>query len=177
MVQIQTVIVVADNSDTKTLRCINILRCLHQRISGNVQFKLIVIATSIVRSRWNKKEGKVGIHHAVVIYSNNKQLRPDGGFWRIGETSTVLLTTDGLVPMGKCRFLCRLIGLGIWSSCHWHPFLHPLSWDVHRAWLQELVLHFLRLLISNHEGHLWEYIKTRILGISVTYSLRCALFH
>lgn len=100
MVQMRTILRVADNSGAKTVRCINILRRLRQRPSGNVGSELIVSVTSVDRAVRNKKARKGEIHRALVIRSKNEPLRPDGGFVRMGETSAILLTTDGSAPMG-----------------------------------------------------------------------------
>lgn len=100
MVQMRTVLNVADNSGAKTVRCINILRRLRQRPSGNVGSELIVSVTSTDRSIKNKKARKGEIHRALVIRSKNEPLRSDGGFVRMSETAAILLTQDGSAPMG-----------------------------------------------------------------------------
>lgn len=100
MVQMRTVLRVADNSGAKTIRCINILRRLRQRPSGNVGSELVVSVTSVDRAVRNKKALKGEVHRALVIRSKNEPLRPDGGFVRTGETAAILLTPDGSAPMG-----------------------------------------------------------------------------
>lgn len=100
MVQMRTVLRVADNSGAKTVRCINILRRRRQRPSGNVGSELIVSVTANDRSVTTKKARKGEIHRALVIRSKNEPLRRDGGFVRTGETAAVLLTSDGTAPMG-----------------------------------------------------------------------------
>lgn len=100
MVQMRTVLRVADNSGAKTIRCINILRRQRQRPSGNVGSELIVSVTANDRSVTTKKARKGEIHRALVIRSKNEPLRRDGGFVRTGETAAVLLNSDGTAPMG-----------------------------------------------------------------------------
>lgn len=100
MVQMRTVLRVADNSGAKTIRCINILRRLRQRPSGNVGSELVVSVTSIDRAVRNKKALKGEVHRALVIRSKNEPLRSDGGFMRTGDTAAILLTADGTAPMG-----------------------------------------------------------------------------
>lgn len=100
MVQMRTVLNVVDNSGAKTIRCINILRRLRQRPSGNVGSELIVSVTSVDRAVKNKKAKKGEIHRALVIRSKNELCRKDGGFFRAGDTAAILLTPDGSAPMG-----------------------------------------------------------------------------
>lgn len=100
MVQMRTVLNVVDNSGAKTIRCINILRRLRQRPSGNVGSELIVSVTSTDRSIKNKKARKGEIHRALVVRSKNEPSRADGGFVRAGDTAAILLTADGTAPMG-----------------------------------------------------------------------------
>lgn len=99
MVQMRTVLKVADNSGAKTVRCINILRRRRQRPSGNVGSELVVSVTANDRSVASKKARKGEIHRALVIRSKNEPVRRDGGFVRCGETAAILLNTDG-TPMG-----------------------------------------------------------------------------
>ncbi|PXF49096.1 50S ribosomal protein L14 [Gracilariopsis chorda] len=99
MVQMRTVLRVADNSGAKTVRCINILRRQRQRPSGNVGSELVVSVTANDRSVTNKKAKKGEIHRALVIRSKNEPLRKDGGFMRTGETAAILLNADG-APLG-----------------------------------------------------------------------------
>lgn len=99
MVQMRTVLRVADNSGAKTIRCINILGRRRQRPSGNVGSHLVVSVTANDRSVTTKKARKGEIHRALVIRSKNEPLRRDGGFVRAGETAAILLNTDG-TPMG-----------------------------------------------------------------------------
>ncbi|CAN8076472.1 unnamed protein product [Agarophyton chilense] len=99
MVQMRTVLRVADNSGAKTVRCINILRRKRQRPSGNVGSELVVSVTSNDRSVTSKKARKGEIHRALVIRSKNEPLRKDGGYVRMGETAAVLLNAEG-APLG-----------------------------------------------------------------------------
>lgn len=100
MVQMRTVLRVADNSGAKTVRCINVLRRRRQRPSGNVGSELIVSVTANDRSVTTKKARKGEIHRALVVRSKNEPLRSDGGFVRTGETAAILLSGDGTAPMG-----------------------------------------------------------------------------
>lgn len=100
MVQMRTVLRVADNSGAKTVRCINILGRRRQRPSGNVGSHLVVSVTSLDRSVRSRKAKKGEVHRALVIRSKNEPLRQDGGFVRMGDTAAILLTGDGTTPMG-----------------------------------------------------------------------------
>lgn len=100
MVQMRTVLRVADNSGAKTVRCINVLRRRRQRPSGNVGSQLVVSVTSNDRAVTNRKARKGEIHRALVVRSKNEPLRPDGGFVRTGETAAVLLNSEGTAPLG-----------------------------------------------------------------------------
>lgn len=100
MVQMRTVLRVADNSGAKTIRCINILRRKRQRPSGNVGSHIVASVTANDRSVTTRKAKKGEIHRALVIRSKNEPLRSDGGFVRTGETAAVLLGNDGTTPLG-----------------------------------------------------------------------------
>lgn len=100
MVQMRTVLRVADNSGAKTIRCINILRRRRQRPSGNVGSELVVSVVSNDQSVRTKRARKGEIHRALVVRSKNEPLRPDGGYVRMGDTAAVLLSTDGASPLG-----------------------------------------------------------------------------
>lgn len=99
MVQMRSVLCVADNSGAKTVRLINILRRRRQRPSGNVGSELVVSVTSNNRAVKTKKACKGEVHRALIIRSKNEPLRRDGGFVRMGETAAILLNADG-APMG-----------------------------------------------------------------------------
>lgn len=99
MVQMRTVLRVADNSGAKTVRCINILRRRRQRPSGNVGSELVVSVTANDRSVKTKKVRKGEVHRALVVRAKNEPLRRDGGFVRTGDTAAILLNADGTAPV------------------------------------------------------------------------------
>ena len=100
MVQMQTVLRVADNSGAKTVRCINVLRRRRQRASGNVGSELVVSVLSTDRAVRTKKVLKGEVHRALVVRSKNELVRKDGTISRMGETAAILLGPDGTTPLG-----------------------------------------------------------------------------
>lgn len=100
MVQMRTVLPVADNSGAKFVRCITVVRRKRKRPSGNVGSELVVSVIQTDRSVKQKKVVKGEMHRALVIRSPNEKLRADGGSFRAGETAAILLSKDGLAPLG-----------------------------------------------------------------------------
>lgn len=100
MVQMRTVLPVADNSGAKLIRCINILRRQRQRPSGNVGSLIVASVVATDRSVKSKKVSKGEVVRALVIRSKNEKLRSDGGYVRMGETAAVVMGADGTTPLG-----------------------------------------------------------------------------
>jgi large subunit ribosomal protein L14 len=90
MIQMQTNLVVADNSGAKTARCIKVLGGSHHMITtvGNI---IIVSITSVIPGSKVKK-GQVA--RALIVRTKNKTVRPDGSFIVFDDNAVVLVDKD-----------------------------------------------------------------------------------
>jgi large subunit ribosomal protein L14 len=100
MVQMRTVLPVADNSGAKLVRCITVVRRMRKRPSGNVGSELVVSVTANDRSVKQRKARKGEVHRALVVRSPNEKLRPDGGSVRMSESAAILISRDSGAPLG-----------------------------------------------------------------------------
>ena len=91
MIQMQTNLVVADNSGAKTARCIKVLGGSHHMITS-VGDVIVVSITSIIPGSKVKK-GQVA--KGVIIRTRSKTVRPDGRFIVFGDNAIVLVDKDG----------------------------------------------------------------------------------
>lgn len=102
MVQMRTVLRVADNSGAKLIRVINILRRKKQRPSGNVGSVCVASVIATDRAVKVKKVAKGDVVRALVVRSKNEKVRhrAGGGSVRMDHTAAVLLGTDLSTPLG-----------------------------------------------------------------------------
>ncbi len=91
MIQMQTNLVVADNSGAKTARCIKVLGGSDHMITG-IGDIIVVSLTSVVAGSKVKK-GQVA--KGVVVRTKNKIVRPDGSFIKFDDNAIVLVDKDG----------------------------------------------------------------------------------
>lgn len=91
MIQMQTNLVVADNSGAKTARCIKVLGGSDHMITG-IGDTIVVSITSVIPGAKVKK-GQVA--KAVIVRTKNKIVRPDGSFIKFDDNAVVLVDKDG----------------------------------------------------------------------------------
>ncbi len=91
MIQMQTNLVVADNSGAKTARCIKVLGGSDHMITKVGDIIVVAITTVIPGSK--VKKGSVA--KAVVIRTRSKIVRPDGSFVKFDDNAVVLVDKDG----------------------------------------------------------------------------------
>lgn len=91
MIQMQTNLVVADNSGAKTARCIKVLGGSNHMITdiGDI---IVVSITSVIPGSKVKK-GQVA--KGVIVRTKNKVVRPDGSFVKFDDNAVVLVDKDG----------------------------------------------------------------------------------
>jgi len=92
MIQMQTNLVVADNSGAKTARCIKVLGGSHHMITSSIGDIIVVSITSIIPG---SKVKKGSVAKGVVIRTRSKTTRPDGSFITFGDNAIVLVDKDG----------------------------------------------------------------------------------
>ena len=90
MIQMQTNLVVADNSGAKTARCIKVLGGSHHMIT-NVGDVIVVSITSVTPGSKAKK-GQVA--KAVIVRTKSKIVRPDGSFVKFDDNAIVLVDKE-----------------------------------------------------------------------------------
>ena len=91
MIQMQSNLVVADNSGAKTARCIKVLGWSKHMITGVGDIIVLSITSVIPGSK--VKKGQVA--KGVIVRTKNKILRPDGSFVKFDDNAVVLVDKDG----------------------------------------------------------------------------------
>ena len=91
MIQMQTNLVIADNSGGKTARCIKVLGGSNHMITG-IGDTIVISVTSVIPGAKVKK-GQVA--KAVIVRTKNKIVRPDGSFIKFDDNAVVLVDKDG----------------------------------------------------------------------------------
>ena len=99
MIQMQSVLVVADNSGVKTARCIKVLGGSKHMITG-IGDVVVISATSVAPGSKVKKGGVV---RAVIVRTKSKIVRSDGSELSFGDNAVVLVDKDG-EPIGTRVF-------------------------------------------------------------------------
>ncbi|MCZ6575294.1 MAG: 50S ribosomal protein L14 [Gammaproteobacteria bacterium] len=99
MIQMQTVLFVADNSGAKKVKCIKVLGGSKRRYAGIGDVVKVSVKEAMPRSRVKKGE----IHSAVIVRSRKGVRRSDGSVIRFDKNAAVLLTPQ-LQPLGTRIF-------------------------------------------------------------------------
>lgn len=99
MIQMQTILDVADNSGAKKLMCVKVLGGSRRRYAtiGDV------IVVSVREAMPNSKVKKGDVARAVVVRTAKEVRRPDGSYIRFDTNSAVLVTAQG-EPVGTRIF-------------------------------------------------------------------------
>ena len=99
MIQMQTILKVADNSGAKQVQCIKILGGSHRRYAGVGDIIKVSIKDSIPRGKVKKGD----VYNAVVVRTKKGVRRPDGSLIRFDGNAAVLLNSQ-LQPIGTRIF-------------------------------------------------------------------------
>ncbi len=99
MIQMQTLLDVADNSGAKKLMCVKVLGGSRRRYAtiGDV------VVVSIREALPNAKVKKGDVARAVIVRTAKEVARPDGSYIRFDNNSAVLVTAQG-EPVGTRIF-------------------------------------------------------------------------
>jgi large subunit ribosomal protein L14 len=99
MVQLRSMLEVADNSGAKRVQCIKVLGGSHKRYArlGDI----IVVSVKEALPNSNIKKGTVT--KAVVVRTKKEQRRLDGSYIRFDQNAAVLINADG-EPVGTRIF-------------------------------------------------------------------------
>lgn len=95
MIQMETLLDVADNSGAKTAKCIKVLGG-SKRMSSNVG-DIIVLAVQSIIPGAKVKKGEVV--RGVIVRTKKEITRPDGSTIRFDDNAVVLISKDGM-PIG-----------------------------------------------------------------------------
>ena len=91
MIQMQSNLVVADNSGAKMVQCIKVLGGSHRRYAGIGDVVVVAVKEAIPTS--TIKEGSV--QKAVIVRVAKEYRRPDGTYIRFDDNACVLLNNAG----------------------------------------------------------------------------------
>ena len=91
MLQMQSKMVVADNSGAKLVQCIKVLGGSHRRYAGIGDVVVVAVKEAIPTS--TIKEGSV--QKAVIVRVAKEYRRPDGTYIRFDDNACVLLNNAG----------------------------------------------------------------------------------
>jgi large subunit ribosomal protein L14 len=99
MIQMQTILNVADNSGAKKVACIKVLGGSRRRYASVGD----VIVVSIKEAIPNSKVKKGDVMKAVVVRTAKEVRRPDGSYLKFDDNSAVLITNQ-MEPVGTRIF-------------------------------------------------------------------------
>src|SRR5690554_6727728 len=99
MIQMQTVLDVADNSGARVVQCIKVLGGSHRRYANVGDVIKVSVKKAIPRGKVKKGE----VYNAVVVRTAKGVRRPDGSIIRFDGNAAVLLNNQ-LQPIGTRIF-------------------------------------------------------------------------
>ena len=99
MIQMQTILNVADNSGAKKVGCIKVLGGSKRRYASIGD----IIVVSVKEAIPNSKVKKGDVMRAVVVRTAKEVRRPDGTYLRFGDNSAVLINNQ-MEPIGTRIF-------------------------------------------------------------------------
>ncbi|MCK5138578.1 MAG: 50S ribosomal protein L14 [Thermodesulfovibrionia bacterium] len=116
MIQVESVLDVADNSGAKKAQCIRILGGSYRRYARIGDIIVVSIKEALPGS--NVKKGTVA--KAVVVRTKKEKRRPDGSYIRFDQNAVVLINADG-DPIGT-----RIFG-PVARELRWKEFMKIVS--------------------------------------------------
>ena len=99
MIQMQTVLGVADNSGARKVQCIKVLGGSRRRYAGVGDVIKVSVKDAVPRGKVKKGE----VYSAVVVRTAKGVRRPDGSLIRFDDNAAVLLTPQ-MQPVGTRIF-------------------------------------------------------------------------
>lgn len=93
MIQMQTIVDVADNSGAKTARCIRVLGGTHRRTAGLGDIVVVSVQKAIPGANEQVRKGKVT--RGVIVRTKKPTRRPDGSYVRFDRNAIVLVDNEG----------------------------------------------------------------------------------
>jgi large subunit ribosomal protein L14 len=99
MIQMQTMLLAADNSGARQVQCIKVLGGSHRRYAGIGDVIKVSVKEAIPRGKVKKGE----VYNAVVVRTRKGVRRPDGSLVRF-DTNAAVLLNNKLEPIGTRIF-------------------------------------------------------------------------
>jgi large subunit ribosomal protein L14 len=99
MIQMQTMLLAADNSGAREVQCIKVLGGSHRRYAGIGDVIKVSVKEAIPRGKVKKGE----VYNAVVVRTRKGVRRPDGSVVRF-DTNAAVLLNNKLEPIGTRIF-------------------------------------------------------------------------
>ncbi len=99
MIQVQSVLAVADNSGAKKVQCIKVLGGSYRRYAGIGD--IVVVSVKEALPEGNVKKGTVA--KGIVVRTKKETRRPDGSYIRFDQNAVVLINAEG-DPIGTRIF-------------------------------------------------------------------------
>lgn len=95
MIQMQTVLDVADNSGAKQVRCLKVLGGTGKRCAGVGDIIVCSVIKALPGSPFTDKRTKVKVVKAVIVRCKKPTRRTDGSYVRFDSNAVVLVDPDG----------------------------------------------------------------------------------
>jgi large subunit ribosomal protein L14 len=99
MIQMQSILDVADNSGAKKVQCIKVLGGSKRKYASVGDVIIVAVKDAIP----NSKVKKGTVQRAVIVRTARELRRPDGSYIKFDTNSAVLINTDG-EPIGTRIF-------------------------------------------------------------------------
>ena len=99
MIQMQSMLTVADNSGAKMVQCIKVLGGTHRRYAGIGDIIVVAVKDAIPTSTIKKG----AVEKAVIVRQAKEYRRPDGTYIRFDDNACVIVD-DSKNPKGKRVF-------------------------------------------------------------------------
>ena len=99
MIQMQSMLTVADNSGAKTVQCIKVLGGTHRLYAGIGDIVVVAVKDAIPTSTIKKG----AVEKAVIVRQSKEYRRPDGTYIRFDDNACVIVD-DSKNPKGKRVF-------------------------------------------------------------------------
>lgn len=100
MIQLKSLLIVADNSGAKKVVCLKVIGGSRRRYATVGDIIVVAVREAIP----NSKVAKGSVHKAVVVRTSKELRREDGSFIRFDENSCVLLSGTSSDPVGTRIF-------------------------------------------------------------------------
>lgn len=99
MIQMQSRLLVADNSGAKEVQCLKVLGGSKRRYAAIGDIIIVSVKEAVANSKVKKGE----VAKAVIVRTKHKLRRPDGSYLRFDDNSAVLINA-ALEPIGTRIF-------------------------------------------------------------------------